>query len=109
MFTLSSNNESLIETEKKKTPKFPVCLQCNSLCPLLIDYTIPTKITFKCPCGNEEKKVPWFKKLFKNKTNIDNYLRGYSLRIFPNQEVQDVTVFDIYENQINVLKIAFRL
>lgn len=59
--------------------------------------------------GNEEKKVPWFKKLFKNKTNIDNYLRGYSLRIFPNQEVQDVTVFDIYENQINVLKIAFRL
>ena len=59
--------------------------------------------------GNEEKKVPWFKKLFKNKTNIDNYLRGYSLRIFPNQEVQDVTVFDIYDNQINVLKIAFRL
>lgn len=59
--------------------------------------------------GNEEKKVPWFKKLFKNKTNIDNYLRGYSLRIFPNQEVQDVTAFDIYENQINVLKIAFRI
>ena len=57
MFTLSSNNESLIETEKKKTPKFPVCLQCNSLCPLLIDYTIPTKITFKCPCGNEEKTL----------------------------------------------------
>lgn len=59
--------------------------------------------------GNEEKKVSWFKKIFKSKPNIDNYLRGYSLRIFPNQEVQDVTVFDIYENQINVLKIAFRL
>ena len=74
MFTLSSNNESLIETEKKKTPKFPVCLQCNSLCPLFIDYTIPTKITLKCPCGNEEKILlsEYIEKLQNNYKPIKN-------------------------------------
>ncbi|VEU81225.1 apurinic/apyrimidinic endonuclease family protein [Haploplasma axanthum] len=55
------------------------------------------------------KKVPWFKKLFKSKNNSDNYLRGYSLRIFPNEPERIVDIFDIYENQVKALKIVFNL
>lgn len=57
----------------------------------------------------EEKKVPWYKKLLTRKDESDSYMRGYSLRIFPNEEPRDVTVSEIYINQINVLKIAFRI
>lgn len=59
---------------------------------------------------DETKKVPWYKKLFnKSDSQKSGYLRGYSLRIFPKEEARDITIFDIYENQINVLKIAFNI
>lgn len=57
----------------------------------------------------EEKKVPWYKKPFVKSNNIDSYLRGYSFRIFPKEEQRDVSIFDIYENQMNVLKVTFKL
>lgn len=52
------------------------------------------------------KKVPWFKRLFNKNENINNYLTGYASRIFPDVENAEVTILDIYENQIGVLKIA---
>lgn len=55
------------------------------------------------------KKAPWFKRLFTKDKNINNYLVGYGRRIFPDQENPEVTIYDIYENQIGVLKIALAI
>lgn len=55
----------------------------------------------------EQKKVPFIKKLFKMKSEFEKYLKGYSLRIFNEVESKLVNIYDIYINQINVLRIVF--
>jgi len=55
----------------------------------------------------EIKKVPWYKKLLKTNVNKQNYLLGFSSRIFPNENGKIANIYDIYENQIKALKIIF--
>ena len=54
MFTISAKTvDSILDKAKLSLPKLPVCLNCNSFCPLSIDYNIPAKVTFDCKCGNK--------------------------------------------------------
>lgn len=59
--------------------------------------------------SNETKKVSLFKKLFSKNKNINNYLIGYSQRIFPGEEEKIATAEEIFLNQIKALKIIFNL
>ena len=59
----------------------------------------------------KKKKVPWFKRIvsFGKQPNINAYLKGYGMRIFPNEVDRIPTLFEIYESQINAIKIIFNL
>lgn len=57
--------------------------------------------------NKEIKKVPLIKKLFRRKSLFDEYMEGYGLRLFPNNKEQVPTIFDIYQNQIKIIKIVF--
>ncbi|MDY0277504.1 MAG: hypothetical protein RBQ97_05430 [Acholeplasma sp.] len=59
--------------------------------------------------NNQIKKVPWYKKLLKKSDTFDDYLKGYSARIFPDEEDRIADIFDIYQSQIKALKIMFNL
>lgn len=58
--------------------------------------------------NNEQiKKVPIYKKLFNKKSLFDQYLEGFSARIFPNEKGRKPNIIELYENQINVIKVVF--
>ncbi|MDO9630053.1 MAG: TIM barrel protein [Acholeplasmataceae bacterium] len=57
----------------------------------------------------EPKKVGLFKKIFSNdKKKKENEMLDLSKKIFPNEETKNVTIDDILENQIKVLRIIFK-
>jgi len=59
--------------------------------------------------NEEPKKVGFFKKIFANdKKKKENEMTDLSKKIFPNEETKNVTIDDILENQIKVLRIIFK-
>jgi len=59
--------------------------------------------------NEEPKKVGLFKKIFSNeKKKKENDMTDLSKKIFPNEETKNVTIDDILENQIKVLRIIFK-
>ena len=71
---------------------------------LMVDNKFHTSIF-----NEEPKKVGFFKKIFTNeKKKKENEMSDLSKKIFPNEETKNVTIDDILENQIKVLRIIFK-
>ena len=71
---------------------------------LMVDNKFHTSIF-----NEEPQKVGFFKKIFSNdKKKKENEMSDLSKKIFPNEETKNVTIDDILENQIKVLRVIFK-
>ena len=88
MFTISAKTvDSILDKAKLSLPKLPVCLNCNSFCPLSIDYNTPAKVTFDCKKAKQThniiiKKASNFDCTQKKIANVEINLLFLSLTMF---------------------------